>query len=255
MARKKKRSIFRSVSLIILALSGVCVGTYYLIALFVKPAHIKYAAFGIEVPTGYTIHGIDVSRYQQVIDWYNVKNMQVNDVRIGFVFIKATEGIGKMDAQFRRNWLKAKEEDIPKGAYHFFTGGESGKLQAQNFIDIVKLGRGDLPPVLDLEQSNGAAANDIRREALVWLDRIERQYKTKPVIYTNINFYNAFLSKGFENYPFWIAHYLQPYAPALKRKWLFWQYSEHGHVDGINLPVDFNVFYGDSTDFNDLLLK
>ena len=38
-----------------------------------RRAHfIRYEAFGIEVPTRYTIHGIDVSRYQETIDWQSV---------------------------------------------------------------------------------------------------------------------------------------------------------------------------------------
>ena len=222
---------------------------------FIKPAEIKYAEFGIVIPAGYAIHGIDVSRYQSVINWNDVKSMQVKDIKIGFAFIKATEGIGKIDPQFRRNWLKAKEENIPKGAYHYFIAGESGKAQAQNFIDIVKLEKGDLPPVLDIEQSNGSGVNDIRKEVLMWLDKIAKHYKTKPVIYTNIDFYNNYLRERFEDYPFWIAHYLQPEKPRLSRKWLFWQHSEKGHVNGINSAVDFNVFSGDSTEFANLLLK
>lgn len=222
---------------------------------FLKPAHVKYTEFGIDIPAGYTIHGIDVSRYQSVIGWDDVKNMQVKDIKIGFVFIKATEGIGKLDAQFRRNWLKVKEKEIPKGAYHFFICSESGKKQAQNFIDIVKLEKGDLPPVLDIERPNGASTITIRKEALIWLNSIEKQYNTKPVIYTNINFYNNYLSNGFEDYPFWIAHYMQPEKPRIIRKWAFWQHSESGHVNGIRFPVDFNVFSGDSADFNNLLVK
>ena len=76
------------------------------------------------------IHGIDVSRYQRTINWKDVKDMQDGNVKIGFVFIKATEGIGNVDDQFRRNWLKAEEQNICKGAYHFFIAGKSGKKQA-----------------------------------------------------------------------------------------------------------------------------
>lgn len=255
MARKKKRSIVRSILIIIISFGFISVVTYYLIDYLTRPSHVKYTAFGIDIPQGYLIHGIDVSRYQRVIDWDNVKDMQVKDVKIGFVFIKATEGNEKIDPQFRRNWLKAGEAKIPKGAYHFFIAGEKGKLQAQNFIEIVKPQKGDLPPVLDIEQYDGSAINDFKNEVLAWLNKVEQQYKTKPIIYTNINFYNNYLSQGFDDYPFWIAHYLQLAKPRLNRTWLFWQHSESGHVNGINPFVDFDVFSGDSTEFNDLLIK
>ncbi len=133
-----------------LAASIICFGVVWYIN---RPVHIKYPAFGIDIPAGYEIHGIDVSRYQKNINWDDVKSMQVKNIQIGFVFIKATEGINNVDEQFRRNWLQAEEAGLAKGAYHFFIAGKSGKQQANNFIEIVKLRPGDLPPVLDVENA------------------------------------------------------------------------------------------------------
>ena len=56
--------------------------------------------------------------------------MEVDSIKIGFAFIKATEGVDNVDAQFERNWLHAGEENIPKGAYHYFVAGKSGIAQA-----------------------------------------------------------------------------------------------------------------------------
>lgn len=254
MARKKK-SLLKPLLKILLVLLIVAFAFYVLINLFSQPPHIKYPAFGINIPPGFKIHGIDVSRYQRSIDWGDVKEMQVKNIKIGFVFIKATEGINNVDEQFRRNWLNAEEEEMPKGAYHFFIAGKSGKLQAKNFIEIVKLKTGDLPPVLDVEQSYGKSAGDIKEGVANWLFEVENYYQVKPIIYTNIDFYNHFLKGTFDDYPFWIAHYLQPDKPRIERNWLFWQHSENGHVNGIRTQVDFNVFSGDSSDFKNLLIK
>jgi lysozyme len=254
-ARKKRRSIFRSVIIIFLSFGCLSIATYYFIDYLVKPRSIHYPGFGISIPQGFAIHGIDVSHYQQVINWRDVKQMQVKNIKIGFAFIKATEGIGKVDAYFRRNWLQATEKKISKGAYHYFIAGKSGKAQAQNFLDIVKLEEGDLPPVLDIEQANGNDIKEIRAEVRTWLDKIEQHYKIKPIIYTNIDFYENYLSEAFDEYPFWIAHYLQPVKPRLNGKWIFWQHSEKGRVNGIRSTVDFNVFAGDSSDFKQLLIK
>ena len=95
--------------------------------------------FGIGIPVNYEIHGIDVSKYQDFIDWGSVKAMNVEDVRIGFAFIKATEGLGNEDALFERNWRKIKEAGLTRGAYHFFLATKSGKEQAENFINSVTL--------------------------------------------------------------------------------------------------------------------
>jgi len=113
---------------------------------------VHYPKFGIPLPSGFTIHGIDVSKYQSYIDWPSVKRMKVDNVKIGFAFIKATEGLGNVDRQFRRNWSKAGDAKMPRGAYHFFLPTKSGKAQAQNFISTVKLKTGNLPTVLDIEQ-------------------------------------------------------------------------------------------------------
>lgn len=252
---RKRYSISRTLFIVLLAIVAIANVIYYATEFFTRIPHIKYPAFGIYIPPNYLIHGIDVSRYQRVINWEDVKLMQVNNIKIGFAFIKATEGIDKVDDQFRRNWLAAEEAGIPKGAYHFFITGESGKAQANNFIEIVKLKNGDLPPVLDIEQTNNVPAEKIYIEINEWLQQIESNYHVKPIIYTNIDFYNKYLKTNFDNYPVWIAHYLQPDKPRIDHQWIFWQHSEKGRVDGIKVPVDFNVFAGDSAEFQNLLIK
>lgn len=219
-----------------------------------RPDFEHYEEFGIEVPANYSIHGIDVSKYQQRINWDMVKEMVAEDVRIGFVFIKATEGLGNMDAQFNRNWRNAGDAGITRGAYHFFLAPKSGVDQAENFIRRVELEKGDLPPVLDVEQTYGVTPDKLRAEVKAFLDRLEAHYGVKPIIYTNVEFYNKFLKGDFDNYPLWVAHYLRKDRPRIARNWAFWQYSETGNVNGIRGKVDFNVFNGDSTDFADLLI-
>ena len=215
---------------------------------------IHYREFGIPIPADYPIHGIDVSRYQQRISWEEVKAMQVNDIKLGFAFIKATEGNGNVDPYFKRNWKKAKEAGVIRGAYHFFIASKDGMKQAQNFMKKVTLESGDLPPVLDVEQTNGASTAVIRQEVKEFLDVMEMNYRVKPIIYTNIDFYNHYLKGYFDDYPLWVAHYLQPHKPRIKRDWTFWQHSEAGRVNGILARVDFNVFNGDSTMFRSLLV-
>lgn len=219
-----------------------------------KMQFVHYREFGIPVPADYSIHGIDVSRYQQRISWELVKDMQVNEIKLGFAFIKATEGNGNVDPYFKRNWKKAKEAGVIRGAYHFFIASKDGFTQAKNFLKKVSLESGDLPPVLDVEQSNGASAAVIRQEVKEYLDMMEMSYRVKPIIYTNIDFYNRYLKNYFDDYPLWVAHYLQPNKPRIKREWTFWQHSEAGRVNGILARVDFNVFNGDSTAFRSLLV-
>ena len=251
---KKKYSIPKTLFIVFLAIVAIANVVYYITSYFTRPPHILYPEFGIHIPPNYAIHGIDVSRYQKTINWSDVKEMNIKNIKIGFAYIKATEGVDRIDPEFQRNWLHAGEQNIPKGAYHYFIAGKSGKAQADNFIEIVKLQKGDLPPVLDAEDARGEPANEIHQQIEDWLKKIEEEYHVKPIIYSNINFYNIYLKDKFTAYPFWIAHYQQPGKPRIEN-WTFWQHSERGHVNGIKPTVDFNVFSGDSTAFNDLLIK
>jgi lysozyme len=216
---------------------------------------VKYPAFGISIPENYMIHGIDVSKYQETITWDLVKEMRVKDIQLGFVFIKATEGIENTDPQFKRNWKKSKQAGMVRGAYHFFLATKDGRLQAENFIKAVDLEAGDLPPVVDIEQTYNVNATVFKKELSEWLDIIENHYKVKPIIYTNVDFYSRWLGKDFNSYPLWAAHYFQYDAPRIDRNWDFWQHSEEGRVNGILSKVDFNVFNGDSLQFRNILLN
>ncbi|MBS1758549.1 MAG: glycoside hydrolase family 25 protein [Bacteroidetes bacterium] len=257
MARRRKNKNGK-----ILLFSIVC---FVLIAIFIvviteifnrkQGGFIHYAEFGINIPQGYSIHGIDVSKYQSQIAWEQVKAMRIKNINPGFAFIKATEGASNFDPQFDRNWANARSAGVVRGAYHFFIATKDGNAQAGNFINKVELKSGDIPPVLDIEQLNGATPANLKKEAKRWLDSIENYYDVRPIIYTNVDFYNHYLGAEFDKYPLWVAHYYQPQQPRINRDWLFWQHNDAGRVNGIGHPVDFNVFNGDSLAFKDLLVK
>ena len=220
-----------------------------------KSRFVRYPAFGISIPENYLIHGIDVSKYQQTISWDAVKEMKVKDVQLGFVFIKATEGIINTDPQFKRNWKKSKQAGMIRGAYHFFLATKDGREQAENFISIVDLEKGDFPPVVDIEQTYGVNPAVLKKELKEWLDVVEYYYGVKPIIYTSVAFYARYLGKEFNSYPLWAAHYYQYDTPRIDRNWDFWQHSEEGRVNGILSKVDFNVFNGDSLQFRNILMS
>lgn len=215
----------------------------------------RYSALGIDIPPGFLIHGIDVSSHQGYIYWPGVKRMQVADIRIGFVCMKATEGVKDEDRQFKRNWAAARQLHMICGAYHYFITTKSGQVQAHNFIKNVSLQKGDLPPILDVEELYGVSPAMMRKRVKECLQTMEVFYKVKPMIYTNIAFYENYLGKDFDDYPLWIANYLEPEKPHIERNWLFWQHSDKGHVDGIRTTVDFNVFKGDTLSFKKILLQ
>lgn len=251
MAKKRQKKKLQLIVFVTLMLSL----TAGLIWFANRPRFVHYRDFGIDIPVNYSVHGIDVSRYQNTIDWDDVKRMRIKNIAISFSFIKATEGSDDVDKKFKRNWRAAREAGVPRGAYHFFNPYRDGRSQAKNFIDKVTLQKGDLPPVLDIEQTGTLNKAVLQQRVSDWLTMVEQQYKVKPIIYTGAVFYEKYLAGKFDDYPLWVAHYLVKDKPRVRRHWSFWQHSESGRVNGIDAYVDFNVFNGDSIEFRQLLLK
>jgi lysozyme len=257
MARRKKKNKIWRIFLFLLVGASMVMAYFTIYDWWLeRRAHfVRYPEFGIDIPVNYAIHGIDVSKHQSIIDWNSVKEMNVNNVRISFVFIKATEGVDDEDPEFGRNWKKAKSAGLIRGAYHFFLATKSGKEQAENFINSAKLEPGDMPPVLDVEQTYGVPLNVLRDRVKEWLATVQGYYGITPIIYTNVEFYKQVLKDEFDAYPLWVAHYLQKERPRIYRDWIFWQHDEGGRVNGIVTKVDFNVFGGDSLSFRKLLIN
>jgi lysozyme len=219
------------------------------------PNYRSHEDFNIRIPVNFTIHGIDVSSYQGKINWDKVREMQDDEVNVKFAFIKATEGIMHVDPYFQRNWREAPKAGIICGAYHYFKPQKNGKWQARFFLQNVKPEKGDLPMVVDIEELKGVSAAQMRKELIAFLKHIEEETHTKPIIYTNISFYRDYLQGYVDGYFLWVAHYYKSKLKVDKSTpWIFWQHSDKATIDGINHVVDMNVFHGDTTAFNKLLL-
>ena len=188
---------------------------------------------------GEGIWGLDLSHHQCRIDWDMVSRESPH-----FVFVKATEGVSHDDTLFYKNWQKLKDYNIIRGAYHFFSYRSKGAAQAKHFISEVQLEKGDLPPVLDLEQRNRRrmpSTSIVFHEVKEWLDIIENHYGVKPIIYTNSSYFQKYLKNRLPgDYILWIADYWR--EPSCD--WTFWQMTERCNISGISRCVDKNVFKG-----------
>ena len=212
----------------------------------------------IDYPKGFSIHGIDVSKWQDEIDWSLLKAISSNKdtIKFRFAFIKATEGILMEDPMFKDNWKNAKVNKVIRGAYHYFLPNNNPKNQAANFIRNVEIRKGDLPPVVDIEETCGKSKKEIVKQLNVFIKELERHYKIRPIIYSNINFIENYLADDFKKYYFWIAHY---YCDELvveeEINWIFWQHSDKAVLSGCDNNVDVNVFNGGSRQLEQILIK
>ena len=188
--------------------------------------------------------GIDVSEYQGKISWSYIDTIE-KKYPLHYVFIRATVGKDRPDRQFERNWLGAKENKMIRGAYHYYRPNENSLEQAELFIKTVKLEKGDLPPVLDIEKlpKNQSIAN-LKLGLKRWLKAVESHYGVKPIIYTGERYYDDFLKEEFSDYLFWIANY-NFYREEIDSDWLFWQFTEKASIPGIKGNVDVNIYNGD----------
>lgn len=212
----------------------------------------KYGA--VNFPDG-NVRGIDVSRYQEEIQWDSLAVANIQGANVSFVFIKATEGVDLEDKYFKYNFYQSRMNGIIRGAYHFYSSLSSAKEQAEFFCRTVQLEDGDLPPVLDVETKGSLTKEELQKELIIWLQSVEDYYDITPIIYTSHSFYKENLDiPFFDSYPHWIAHY---YIDSLKFEgdWWFWQHTDYGKVNGIKGYVDINLFNGTYEDLLNITIK
>lgn len=194
--------------------------------------------------------GLDVSKWQGVINWQAVANAGV-----AFCFMKATEGTGFVDSQFARNWPSAAQRRIYRGAYHFARPTASPSVtqsainNANHHLNVARPGQYDLRSVLDIEVSGGLSPANLRTWIQAFVTRVNQRTGRTPIIYTSPGFWRYTVGNPGTNYgcPLWIAHWRLgqwPDVPPAWNRWDFWQYSSSGACPGVSGRVDVNLFNG-----------
>jgi len=206
---------------------------------------------GVDRARSMPIQGIDVARYQENVDFQKARAAGIH-----FVFMKATEGRDYIDPDFQRNWIRARDAGMPRGAYHFMTWCSTAAEQAAWFANQVPADPSALPPVLDLEWNNHSSCKvkpskaDAMERIRIMLDAMERHTGKLPIIYTDMNFHRDILEGEYLPNTFWLrSTAAEPHERYKNRPWTFWQYTQTGVVPGVRGEVDRNVFYGSQQDW------
>jgi GH25 family lysozyme M1 (1,4-beta-N-acetylmuramidase) len=197
--------------------------------------------------------GPDLSHWQGAPDF-----MRLGHAGASFVFLKASEGERYTDPSYARNHAAARLAGLFVGAYHFARPDHalgSAIRQADHFTAVTGPTRpGDLPPVLDLEQTGGLNPTELVGWASTFLARLRSRSGVRPILYT----YSAFAADdlgagagvaGLHAYPLWFARYSRlgtlrpPKAPApwAREGWAFWQHTDRARVPGVAGRCDRNV--------------
>lgn len=198
-------------------------------------------------------YGIDVSHHNGDIDW-----QKVGQAKVGFAYIKATQGNRFVDNRFEFNIDSARRERIPSSAYHFLSSTHDAPSQVDHFLRAYGNWHNEmsLPPVLDIEWHYNKSNNDMwrnksRSEILdmcsAWLEKVESTLGVRPVIYTNKNWWEHTLRSSadqLQSYPIWMSRYgkFELDSPPIMDgfEWALWQFTDRGTLDGINGLVDVN---------------
>ena len=206
-------------------------------------------------PTSGYMEGIDVSHWQETIDWVKVAGAGKK-----FAFIKATESTDFLDNLYATNRSKAKANGIKVGAYHFARPGTNSNdavNEANWFIKNAGPISGELLPVLDLEQTGGLTDAQLEAWTQAFMDRVYTLTGVRGAIYVSPSFWSnnvgnstKIAAAGYK--VLWIAHWTSGSAPTVPGSnwngngWTFWQYTSSGAVNGISGRVDLNRYrFGD----------
>ena len=197
-----------------------------------------------------SLKGIDISKWQSSLD--------LSKIDFDFAIIKATEGKSYVDPYCDKFFQKALSMKKKLGVYHFANNPSNTAEQEANwFINNTKGYIGKAIPVLDWESKDTSNV----AWALEWLERVEKAYGCKPMIYMSQSVVNRHdWSKVVAgNYGLWVAKYRDYVAdynydmsnagskPEVKY-WKFyaiWQWTSSGRLNGYNGNLDLDEFYGD----------
>ncbi len=214
--------------------------------LFGTAALIYYVRYQPD-PAAYPVQGIDVSHHQGPIRW-----PEVAKGGIAFAYIKATEGTDFKDRRFVENWVSSAKSGVGRGAYHFFTLCRPGSEQARNFIVTVPKDATALPPAIDLEFGGNCKVRpeiaDVKTSLTAFVAQLQAAYKKAPVFYVTHEFYVAYRDALPDHANLWVRSIA--WRPSFGGSaWTFWQYHNRGSLEGIDGPVDRNVFNGTAAEF------
>lgn len=196
--------------------------------------------------------GIDVAKWQGVIDWNKVKTSGNGD----FAVLKVTKKDNSVEDSFERNYQGTKAACIPIAVYRYVYAKSVGQavIEANGIVSALKDHRIEGEVWLDMEDSS---LRNIGKAALTLLidtmAGILQAHGYKVGIYCNCDWYDNVLDSAdlSTRYKFWIACFGKntgngswkdraddPHDIAVA-----WQYTSKGKVPGITGDVDLDALY------------
>ncbi len=191
--------------------------------------------------------GIDVSAWQDEIDWPLVKASGIEFAMIRLSWRGSTAGAISEDTCAAANYRGAKDAGLEVGCYVFSQAitPEEAVEEAEFALEMVQDWKLELPIVFDWEQSWDRTANVDARTltdcALAFCQTVEEAGYEAMVYFNPHQAYNDIYLEELKEYDFWLAMYDVPMSFPYKVD--MWQYSQYGSVLGIEGNVDLNILF------------
>ena len=208
-------------------------------------------------------NGIDISVYNNVYDWNQVKKSGIDyviaraAVRGYGINNQGIDGNLVPDSTFENHVNQAFLHGMKVGAYVYsqaineFEGVKEVELMINKVESVGGKSKVSLPLVIDTEFSScegrcGRADHLSREQRTRIVKTMAETIKSRgytPMIYASTSFLNNQLDMSqLSEYNVWVAHYGVE-QPTYKGPYQIWQYTSDGSVSGIAGRVDMNYFY------------
>ncbi|MDE7363173.1 MAG: glycoside hydrolase family 25 protein [Oscillospiraceae bacterium] len=187
------------------------------------------------------LRGIDVSSWQDTIDWKRVKQSGVD-----FAILRSSFYVRK-DRMFEYNIEEAQKAGVMVGVYHYCyaTTVLEAREEARYFLSVIAPYEIDFPVILDFEDPSqeDLGKDKLTTIAKAFLDEVKNAgYYT--MLYANKHWMTKLLDMNrLSEYDVWLAEWRT--APTYSGNFGIWQYTSEGRVAGIRGDVDLNICYRD----------
>ena len=197
--------------------------------------------------------GVDVSYAQKEINWPKVKAAGVDYAMVRAGFRGYESGKLNIDEYFQKNMTGAQNAGLETGVYFFSQATTSAEAEeeAHFVLDLIKDYSITCPVAYDWEpvtyddaRTDDLAGEELCECALTFCRTVEEN-GYKPIIYASLNLlrdqFDKYDMEVISEYPLWLAEYKD--YPEFPYKFVMWQYTDEGRVDGINYDTDLNLYY------------
>ena len=187
---------------------------------------------------------IDVSEWQQNVDYNKIKSSGINAV-----IIRAGYGreISQKDGMLESHYKNAKSAGMKIGVYWYSYADSvsDAEKEAKACLECIKNKSIDMPIYYDLEDSSQIKLGKTKLTEIAekFCETIKRS-NYKAGVYANLNWFNNYLDydKLKSKYSIWLAQY----NDKAELDCDIWQNSSSGRVSGYGSNIDTNVIYNDN---------